>query len=161
MPWSAITAPPGARGGPSAAPAALELILGQADPDDEGVPAYRVDPKSDQGARALEALQAWDRATMEAIGAPAGWHLEALDRDVRPGRGRSHHRRGRHQHPEPSTPRAISLRARRARRRGLGRCGGDEHFRSQEDVMDGDRQGISPWLIGGLATVGLVRSPRR
>jgi hypothetical protein len=80
MPWSAITAPPGARGGPSAAPAALELILGQADPDDEGVPAYRVDPKSDQGARALEALQAWDRATLGAIGAPAGWHLEALDR---------------------------------------------------------------------------------
>jgi hypothetical protein len=84
MPWSAITAPPGARGGPSAAPAALELILGQADPDDEGVPAYRVDPKSDQGARALEALQAWDRATMEAIGAPAGWHLEALDRESAP-----------------------------------------------------------------------------
>ncbi|MBK8259969.1 MAG: hypothetical protein IPK80_01365 [Nannocystis sp.] len=67
MPWSAVVARPG---GP---PAAVELILGQVDPDDEGVPSYRLDPKSEQGERALEALAAWDpQTTLQALGATGG-----------------------------------------------------------------------------------------
>jgi len=68
MPWSALRVAPGG------APAALELILGQVDPDDEGVPSYRIDPKSEQGERALEALAAWDTQKLAALAAPGGWN---------------------------------------------------------------------------------------
>ncbi|MBK8266533.1 MAG: hypothetical protein IPK80_35060 [Nannocystis sp.] len=77
MPWSALRVAPGG------APAALELILGQVDPDDEGVPGYRIDPKSEQGERALEALAAWDTQKLTALATPGGWnHATELPPDA-------------------------------------------------------------------------------
>jgi hypothetical protein len=149
-------APPGARGGPSAAPAALELILGQADPDDEGVPAYRVDPKSEQGARALEALQAWDRKQPWKPSAPpaAGTWKPSTPPRTRTGAAptttaptptpSNHPRQQRH------------LLSSRCDRRRLRRCGGMVTAAAAMDVRTPLMQGISPWILGGLATVGVV-----
>ncbi len=88
MPWAAVTVPhfveaPAAtdpQGRPTLrGPAVLELLVGQADPEDEGVPGYRVEVQSAAGRRAFEALMGWDARAIEAIAAPAGWRLEAMD----------------------------------------------------------------------------------
>lgn len=88
MPWAAVTVPhfveapaaTGPQGRPTLrGPAALELLVGQADPEDEGVPGYRVDVQSAAGRRAFEALMSWEARTIEAIAAPAGWRLEAIE----------------------------------------------------------------------------------
>ena len=79
-PWTAVTVPDGGQGGPPA----LALILGQEDPGDEGVEAFRLEADSGDGAVVVAALGAWDRSVVEAVAKPSGWRLEALDAVERP-----------------------------------------------------------------------------
>ena len=88
MPWAAVVEPASAAEGPTLdpegrpflrGPAALELIVGQADPDDEGVATYRIDATTEAGKRAFEALMRWDLVVVSAIAASAGWHLDRID----------------------------------------------------------------------------------
>ena len=79
-PWTAVTVPDGGQGGPPA----LALILGQEDPGDEGVEAFRLEADSGHGAVVVAALNAWDWTVVEAVAKPSGWRLEALDDVERP-----------------------------------------------------------------------------
>jgi hypothetical protein len=80
MPWAAVMVPPPSTDGSQVrAPAAVELLLGQADPDDEGVPAYRLDPESAAGRRVRELLLGWQAAGLTASATTAGWRVELED----------------------------------------------------------------------------------
>ncbi|MCA9634921.1 MAG: hypothetical protein KC420_02695 [Myxococcales bacterium] len=82
MPWAAVVESASGAQEPTVdprGPAALELIVGQADPDDEGVATYRIDATTEAGKRAFEALMRWDLVVVSAIAASAGWHLDRID----------------------------------------------------------------------------------
>ena len=79
-PWTGVTVPDGGQGGPPA----MALILGQEEPGDEGVEAFRLEADSGNGAAVVVALDAWDRRVVEAVAKPSGWRLEALDLVERP-----------------------------------------------------------------------------
>jgi hypothetical protein len=79
-PWTAVTVPDGGHGGPPA----LALVLGQEDPNDEGVEAFRLEADSGHGAEVVAGLNAWDRAVVAVVAKPSGWRLEALDDVERP-----------------------------------------------------------------------------
>lgn len=64
------------------APPAMVLILGAADPGDEGTPAYRVDALTAEGVKMVAALRGWSLAVIAAITTPAGWHLDRIDKPV-------------------------------------------------------------------------------
>jgi hypothetical protein len=87
IPWSAMQVPaspasalpgvPVLRG-----PAAVELLLGQEDPDDEGVPAYRLRAGNAEAEAVLAALYSWDTEALEMSAAPQGWRLGADEGDI-------------------------------------------------------------------------------
>ena len=84
LPWAAVILPDGpgmAVGGMPAlaGPAVVELIVGQADPDDEGVAGFRLSDGDSRATRLIEALYSWDLAPVERAASGGGWRLEAVE----------------------------------------------------------------------------------
>ena len=84
LPWAAVILPDGpgmAVGGMPAlaGPAVVELIVGQADPDDEGVAGYRLASGDPRAEAIVDALFGWDTPQIERTAASAGWRLEAVE----------------------------------------------------------------------------------
>ncbi len=93
LPWAALTKPPkvaaaiqqgkiGVEMPEVQGPPIILLLLGQKDPEDEGVDSYRLvagDPRADI---IVEALRRWDTPLLSRTASPAGWNLEAADQPV-------------------------------------------------------------------------------
>jgi len=93
LPWAALTKPPNITASMQhgkfglltpdvQGPPVLLLILGQKDPEDEGVDSYRLiagDPRADI---IVEALRRWDVPLLTRTASPAGWNLDAADQPV-------------------------------------------------------------------------------
>ncbi len=76
-PWSAFMlpeVPTPTRGGP----AAVELVLGQVDPEDEGVAAFRLVDTDPRVQAIVAGIRAWDTAMIERVVAPSAWRLEGV-----------------------------------------------------------------------------------
>ena len=56
-------------------PAVVELLLGHGDPDDEGVPGYRLVAGDPHAEVVLAALREWDTDELARVAEPAGWRL--------------------------------------------------------------------------------------
>ena len=80
-PWSAMVvpmSPPPALPGEAVrrGPAVVELLLGQEDPDDEGVPGYRLRAGDAKAEQVLSALYGWDTEVLSDAAASSGWRLQ-------------------------------------------------------------------------------------
>jgi hypothetical protein len=78
LPWSAVRLPvePGPGTPALRGPAVVELLVGHEDPDDEGVPRFRLRAGDPRAEAVLAAMYAWDVDTLERAAAPAGWRLD-------------------------------------------------------------------------------------
>jgi hypothetical protein len=74
-PWAAVTRPVDPGELPMRGPAVVELLLGHADPDDEGVPGYRLVAGDPHAEVVLAALREWDTEELARVAEPAGWRL--------------------------------------------------------------------------------------
>jgi len=86
LPWAAVTQPdePGTL---LHGPAVVELLIGQSDPGDEGVPDHRLmigDPDAEQ---VVDALYSWSVDLLRRRAVPAGWRMGAEPRVIRVSRG--------------------------------------------------------------------------
>ena len=85
LPWSALTKPSLAAaaikaGAPTLrGPAVVLLLLGQADPEDEGVEGYRLIAGEPRAAAIIQALFAWDVPLLSRTADPSGWRLDAAE----------------------------------------------------------------------------------
>lgn len=91
--WAALTKPPALaaamQGGKLGAvtptlrgPAVVLLILGQKDPEDEGVANYRLIAGDRRAEMIVEALYRWDVPLLTRTATPSGWNLAAADQPV-------------------------------------------------------------------------------
>jgi hypothetical protein len=60
-------------------PAVVLLLLGQADPEDEGVEGYRLIVGEPRATAIVEALYAWDVPLLSRTADPSGWRLDAVE----------------------------------------------------------------------------------
>ena len=74
-PWAAVTRPPNPEELSVRGPAVVELLLGHGDPDDEGVPGYRLVAGDPHAEVVLAALREWDTEELARVAEPAGWRL--------------------------------------------------------------------------------------
>ena len=74
-PWAAVTRPPNPEELSVRGPAVVELLLGHGDPDDEGVPGYRLVAGDPDAEVVLAALREWDTEELARVAEPAGWRL--------------------------------------------------------------------------------------
>ena len=92
LPWSALTKPAevgGVKAGQDKilaptlrGPAVVLLILGQEDPEDEGVDGYRLIAGEPRADAILAALYQWDVPLLTRTAAPSGWNLEGAEEPV-------------------------------------------------------------------------------
>jgi len=99
LPWSALTKPtqvmavqagPGKIGALAPTlrgPAVVLLILGQADPEDEGVDGFRLIAGEPRADAIIAALYEWDVPLLTRTATPAGWNLEGAVEPVDDGAG--------------------------------------------------------------------------
>ncbi|MEZ4448169.1 MAG: hypothetical protein R3B09_01735 [Nannocystaceae bacterium] len=157
MPWAALT--PQEEGAPMRAPAAMELILGVADPGDEGTPAYRVDALTAEGVKMVAALRGWNLPVIAAITAPAGWHLDRIDKPIGVLGVVTSSTKGQQQGQQ-----AVDNQTQQDEGPGDGQSQGQEE--PQGESSDQGASAIAPaaprpwsiprwgWVVGGLALVG-------
>lgn len=90
LPWSALTKPPpvaafqaggkiGSLTPTVRGPAVALLLLGQVDPEDEGVESYRLIAGEPRATAIIKALQAWDVPLLSRTADPSGWNLDAAE----------------------------------------------------------------------------------
>jgi hypothetical protein len=65
-------------------PAVVLLILGQEDPEDEGVESYRLIAGDPRANAIIEALYEWDVPLLTRTATPAGWNLDGAAEPVDP-----------------------------------------------------------------------------
>ena len=91
LPWAAVMLPAApSQTDPLRGPAVVELLVGHADPDDEGVPGYRLVLGQPRADAVVDALYGWDTWVLRTAADPAGWRLgggedtptDATDEDV-------------------------------------------------------------------------------
>ena len=94
LPWSALTKPAkvmAVQAGPKKmgaitptlrGPAVVLLLLGQADPEDEGVESYRLIAGDPRANAIIEALYEWDVPLLTRTATPAGWNLDGAAEPV-------------------------------------------------------------------------------
>jgi len=91
LPWSALTKPTPVAAAMQAGgkvgsglptlqgPAVALLLLGQKDPEDEGVEGYRLIMGEPRATAIIQALYAWDVPLLSRTADPSGWRLDAAD----------------------------------------------------------------------------------
>ena len=81
-PWAAVARPSNLGELSMRGPAVVELLLGHGDPDDEGVPGYRLVAGDPDAEVVLAALREWDTEELARVAEPAGWRLGAASEDA-------------------------------------------------------------------------------
>jgi len=90
LPWAAFTKPAaatgrqvsregGARPRIMRGPPIASLLLGQEDPEDEGVEGYRLIDGQPRATAIIDALYAWDVPLLTRMAKSSGWRLEEVD----------------------------------------------------------------------------------
>ncbi len=77
MPWPAFALPE--KPTPTrAGPAAVELVLGQVDPDDEGTPGFRLADTDPRVQAIVAGIRGWDIAMIERVATTSAWLLDGV-----------------------------------------------------------------------------------